>query len=111
MLQDQVCTFNTNESEIHLMPSSNGIQGTDTNISCFSKEKQLKHLPIQTEIRFKRPRPFIQDTRNSLRTLFKNKKKIVSQQLRSQATQNKSGYSLPRILGHQKLNPKTWSLN
>jgi hypothetical protein len=39
MLQVKVCTFNTNERKILLTPSSNGIQGTDTNIYGFSQEE------------------------------------------------------------------------
>jgi len=51
---------------------------TDTSICGFSKEKQRKHLPFQTEIRFKRPRPFIQDICNSLQTfLFLHLKEIL----------------------------------
>jgi hypothetical protein len=59
-----------NDSKTHLMPSSNGIQGRDINISGFSKEKQLKHFQLQTETRVKRPRPFIQDICNSFQTFF-----------------------------------------
>jgi hypothetical protein len=43
------------------LPTLNGMQRTEINISGFLTEEKLEHLPYITEVQFERMLPFIQD--------------------------------------------------